>query len=143
MSDYKDISTNVVIHGDPKIEKYTPTTGVNAGQEQTVLSMRAYHPNFQRQEDGNFKMLDSDWFDVKYNGKAVDQVKNLLKDGMTLEVRGSLCERVWKDRDGKDRTSKEIFAKSIGLSLTQPGLKGVDFQKPERSVQKQSAEKDR
>ncbi len=62
---------------------------------------------------------------------------------MTLEVRGSLRERVWKDRDGKDRTSKEIFAKSIGLSLTQPGLKGVDFQKPERSVQKQSAEKDR
>ena len=60
MSDYKDISTKVVIHGDPKIEKYTPTTGVNAGQEQTVLSMRAYHPNFQRQEDGNFKMLDSD-----------------------------------------------------------------------------------
>ena len=105
MSDFQDISTSVVVHGAPKVEKFTPMSGQNAGQEQTVLNFRAYHPNFQRQEDGSFKMLDSDWYDVKYNGKAIEQVQGLLKDGMTLEVRGSMRERVWKDRDGNDRTS--------------------------------------
>ena len=70
MSDFQDISTSVVVHGAPKVEKFTPMSGQNAGKEQTVLNFRAYHPNFQRQEDGSFKMLDSDWYDVKYNGKA-------------------------------------------------------------------------
>ena len=96
MSDFQDISTSVVVHGAPKVEKFTPMSGQNAGKEQTVLNFRAYHPNFQRQEDGSFKMLDSDWYDVKYNGKAIEQVQGLLKDGMTLEVRGSMPERVWK-----------------------------------------------
>ena len=136
MSDFKDISTSVVIHGAPKVDKFTPTSGQNAGKEQTVLSFRAYHPNFQRQDDGTFKMLDSDWFDVKYNGKALDQVQGLLKDGMALEVRGSVRDRVWKDREGNDRTSREIFAKSLGLSLTQTGLTSVEFQKPDRNRQK-------
>ena len=127
MSDFQDISTSVVVHGAPKVEKFTPMSGQNAGKEQTVLNFRAYHPNFQRQEDGSFKMLDSDWYDVKYNGKAIEQVQGLLKDGMTLEVRGSMRERVWKDRDGNDRTS-----------LTQPGLTGVEFQKPDRNRQAQA-----
>ena len=138
MSDFQDISTSVVVHGAPKVEKFTPMSGQNAGKEQTVLNFRAYHPNFQRQEDGSFKMLDSDWYDVKYNGKAIEQVQGLLKDGMTLEVRGSMRERVWKDRDGNDRTSHEVFAKSLGLSLTQPGLTGVEFQKPDRNRQAQA-----
>ena len=76
-------------------------------------------------------MLDSDWYDVKYNGKAIEQVQGLLKDGMTLEVRGSMRERVWKDRDGNDRTSHEVFAKSLGLT-------GVEFQKPDRNRQAQA-----
>lgn len=138
MSDFQDISTSVVVHGAPKVEKFTPMSGQNAGKEQTVLNFRAYHPNFQRQEDGSFKMLDSDWYDVKYNGKAIEQVQGLLKDGMTLEVRGSMRERGWKDREGNDRTTHEIFAKSLGLSLTQPGLTGVEFQKPDRSQQAQA-----
>lgn len=138
MSDFQDISTSVVVHGAPKVEKFTPMSGQNAGKEQTVLNFRAYHPNFQRQEDGSFKMLDSDWYDVKYNGKAIEQMQGLLKDGMTLEVRGSMRERVWKDRDGNDRTSHEVFAKSLGLSLTQPGLTGVEFQKPDRNRQAQA-----
>lgn len=75
MSDFQDISTSVVVHGAPKVEKFTPMSGQNAGKEQTVLNFRAYHPNFQRQEDGSFKMLDSDWYDVKYNGKAIEQVQ--------------------------------------------------------------------
>ena len=122
MSDFQDISTSVVVHGAPKVEKFTPMSGQNAGKEQTVLNFRAYHPNFQRQEDG----------------KAIEQVQGLLKDGMTLEVRGSMRERVWKDRDGNDRTSHEVFAKSLGLSLTQPGLTGVEFQKPDRNRQAQA-----
>ena len=70
--------------------------------------------------------------------RAIEQVQGLLKDGMTLEVRGSMRERVWKDRDGNDRTSHEVFAKSLGLSLTQPGLTGVEFQKPDRNRQAQA-----
>ena len=138
MSDFLDISTSVVVHGAPKAEKFTPTSGLNAGKEQTVLNFRAYHPNFQRQEDGSFKMLDSDWYDVKYNGKAIDPVQGLLKDGTTLEVRGRMRDRVWKDREGNNRTTHEIFAKSLGLSLTQPGLIGVEFQKPDRCRQAQA-----
>lgn len=88
MSDFQDISTSVVVHGAPKVEKFTPMSGQNAGKEQTVLNFRAYHPNFQRQEDGSFKMLDSDWYDVKYNGKAIEQVQGLLNAAACASASG-------------------------------------------------------
>lgn len=135
MADYKDIATSVVVNGEPKIETYTLPSGPNAGTLQTTLSFRAYHPNFERLQDGTFKMKESDWYDVKYNGKAVEQVRGLIKNGMTLEVRGRVRDSHWKDREGNDRVSHEIFANGLGLSLTQPGLTAVEFQKPDRSRQ--------
>lgn len=38
MSDIQDISTNVVVHGAPKIEKFTPMSGQNAGKERYLSS---------------------------------------------------------------------------------------------------------
>ena len=67
MSDFQDISTSVVVHGAPKVEKFTPMSGQNAGKEQTVLNFRAYHPNFQPQEDGSFKILDPEKTIVEFN----------------------------------------------------------------------------
>ena len=38
MSDIQDISTSVVVHGAPKIEKFTPMSGQNAGKERYLSS---------------------------------------------------------------------------------------------------------
>ncbi len=132
MTEYRDISANVVIHGEPELRRFTPTTGFNAGKEQTVCEFRAYHPNFKKTEAG-FERTDSDWYAVKYFGSSAEKIAGLLKSGMTLEVRGQVSQREWVGRDGQSRTEHEITAKALGISLSRPGLKAVDFQPPEKS----------
>ena len=38
MSDFQDISTSFVVHGAPKIEKFTPMSGQSAGKERYLSS---------------------------------------------------------------------------------------------------------
>lgn len=140
MTDYKDISTNVVVHGDAAFRTFTPTTGANAGKEQKVCEFSAYHPNFKKTDNG-FERLDSTWYRVKYFGESAQKISSFLKDGMTLEVRGQTYDREWIGKDGKTRIEKEISAQGLGVSLSQPGLQAIDFQRPEKAQkQEQSAQ---
>lgn len=124
----QEISTNVVLFGKPQLKTITPTSGINAGKDVSVLNFRAFHPNYEREGNG-IKKTESDWYEVQMFGKKAETAFGHLKEGMTLEVRGSVSEHNF-EKDGKQMTSHVITAKGIGLSLTQAGLRSVDFEKP-------------
>lgn len=133
MNEYENIATNVVVHGVSRLSTITPTSGRNAGKLTDVLSVRAFHPNFKfNKESGTFDRTESDWYNVKYYGAAAKKISEFLKDGLVLEVRGSVTESTFTGKDGKVRTGKEINAKCIAVALNQPGLRAIDFEKPEK-----------
>ena len=133
MSNYEDIATNVVIHGSPKLDSIIPTSGPNKGKETAVLNLRAFHPNFRKnQETGEFERQDSDWYNVRYYGAAAKKMAGLIHNGMILEVRGSVTDSTYTGKDGKVYESKDITAKTLAVTLNQPGLRSIDFQKPEK-----------
>lgn len=136
MSEYKDIATNVVVYRPPELEKITPNSGPNAGKEIDVLTLKTYHPNFERTDDGKWKQIDSDFYVVKVYGDVATRFHQHVKEGMTLEIRGSLTERTYEGKDGQKHTESLITTRNIGLSLNQAGLKSIDYEKPEKKVGK-------
>lgn len=54
MSDFQDISTSVVVHGAPKVEKFTPMSGQNAdsGLQSSMPQMGSRHVERIRLPDG-------------------------------------------------------------------------------------------
>lgn len=125
----QEISTNVVVYGKPLLKTITPTSGINAGKDVAVLNFRAFHPNYERDGSNGIKKTESDFYEVQMFGKKAETAFGHIKEGMTLEVRGSVSDHNF-EKDGKQMTSHVILAKGIGLSLTQAGLRSVDFEKP-------------
>lgn len=130
------LATSVVLYRDPTIETIVPTSGPNKDKETSVLTLKTFHPNFERTKDGEFKQLDSDFYTVKMYGKKAERVAQHLKNGMTLEVRGEMFERTYTGKDEKEHTEKVIDARAIGLSLNQTGIKSIDYERPEKKVDK-------
>lgn len=66
---YEQIATKIVVFAEPSLSQITPTSGPNAGNETSVLNFKAFHPNYTRNDKGEFEQQDSDWFTVKMYGK--------------------------------------------------------------------------
>lgn len=137
-SNYEQIATKVVVYGDLNLSQITPTSGTHAGEETSVLNFKAFHPNFSRNEQGKFDQKDSDWYTVKMYGKKAETVAKHLKEGMVLEVRGSVAEKTFTGKDGHEHTVREINANGIGLSLDQAGIKTLKFEREEKGKTKSS-----
>lgn len=137
----QEISTNVVVYGEPSLKTITPTAGINAGKEVQVLNFRGYHPNFERNAKNEFERAPSTWYDVQFFGSKAKKVFQHLKEGMVLEVRGKASERVY-DKDGEQITSHVITAKGIGLSLLQDGLRSIDYEKPAKQQEHNQQEQE-
>ena len=132
----ESFASNVVLYRDPTLETIIPTSGINKDKEISVLTLKTFHPNFERTKEGDFKQLESDFYTVKVYGVKAERVAQHLKNGMTLEIRGEMFERTYTGKDEKEHTEKVIDAKAIGLSLTQSGIKSIDYERPEKKVEK-------
>lgn len=130
--DYKPFSNTVVVFKEPTVNKIVPKSGQRAGKDTFVVEFKAYHPTFEKKQDGSFERKDSVFFTVQqFSGseKTANTLAQHVKEGMTLEVRGDCVEKSFQGRDGTSKTENIITAKGIAASLTQPGL-SVSYEKP-------------
>lgn len=136
--DYKPYANTVVAFKEPTVSKIVPKSGPRAGKETFVTEFKAYHPTFEKKEDGSFERKDSTFYTVQYFGaeKAAKALAQHIKEGMTLEVRGEVTEKTFQGRDGVMRSENVIAAKGIALSLTQPGI-SVNYEKPKAKAKEQ------
>jgi single-strand DNA-binding protein len=88
---------------DPEFHT-SPTTG----KEVATLSV-ATNEN-QKQQDGTWKSVHTEWHRVKCFGWVVDEIRNLRK-GAAVFVEGHLRTNEWTTPEGVKRYSTEIIAR--------------------------------
>lgn len=134
MSDVKNESRvsdlRVVCYGEASIKKILPKSGVNAGKEITVLSMRAYHPKSVRKPDGTFDLQETEWYTLQLFDDKAALIKSFLKDGLVLRVSGEVKTRKYQDKNGKEQIASDLTLYSIAVDLKQRGLLSIGFEKP-------------
>ncbi len=91
------------------------------GQDPEVRYMSSGDPvaNFSvatsevfRDRDGN-RQERTEWHRVSVYGKQAENVKNYLHKGSQVYVEGSLRTSKWQDKQGNDRTTVEINARTV------------------------------
>lgn len=136
MSDYADISTAMVVYRKPELKTITPKSGPNEGKEVPVLVLKCFHPNFAKNKKGEWEQKDSDFYTVQHYGEAAKHIHKHVQNGMTLEIRGQVTVRTFEGEDGKEHKENVVTTKMIALALNQLGLKSIDYERPEKKVER-------
>lgn len=143
MSEYTAFNNAVVaLKDEPKISTFVPKSGPNAGKETNSVEIKAYKPNFIKNEDGKLERAkESTFFTVKYYGSkdACERIAASVKPGMMLDIRGESTVREYQGKDGKTYQENIISAKGIAVSLAQKGVT-VNYEPP---VKKKAVEQER
>ncbi len=63
--------------------------------------------SFRKDAEGEFQQK-TQWHNVIAWGKVAEQLEQSVEKGSKLLVRGTLEQRTWKDKQGKNRKSAEI-----------------------------------
>jgi single-strand DNA-binding protein len=87
-------------------------------EDSTWVTFRVGSTAWWWDSQGERRDAPTTWFDVKVSQK--DLAENVLlsvKHGDAVIVTGRLSQHHWTDRDGKERTSMQITARSIGHNL--------------------------
>lgn len=131
----------VFLYGDPELKTITPKSGLNAGQEVSVLVANAYHRNFAQDEAGKLQSLDPTFMKLEVYGDKANYMKDLLKDGMKLVVNGYLTVDKFTGKDGKEKEARTLNADSVALDLAQSAIKSINFEKPQKEQTAQTEKK--
>ncbi len=91
---------------DPEL-KYTPQ-----GQQVCEFSMAT---NEKRKTNTGELKEESTWFNVTFWGRQAEIASQYLAKGRQVYVEGRLRAREWTDRDGRQRTSLEVFGTDLRL----------------------------
>jgi single-strand DNA-binding protein len=111
---------NVV--ADPEL-RFTPTG-------KAVAKFRVASTTRRKGDDGQWYDQDTLFMDVSVWREQAENVVESLARGVRVVVHGDLKQRQWEDREGNPRTSWEILADEIGVSLRRAT---VAIKKTERS----------
>ncbi|MDR2566503.1 MAG: single-stranded DNA-binding protein [Bifidobacteriaceae bacterium] len=87
-------------------------------EDSTWVTFRVGSTAWWWDSQGERRDAPTTWFDVKVSQK--DLAENVLlsvKHGDAVIVTGRLSQHFWTDRDGRERTSMQITARSIGHNL--------------------------
>ncbi len=91
---------------DPEL-KYTPQ-----GQQVCEFSVATS----EKRKDNNGEMKDeTTWFRVSCWGKLAEVASKYLVKGRQVYIEGRLRAREWTDKEGKVRTSLEVFGSELKL----------------------------
>ncbi len=81
-----------------------------AGEGESLVATISLATNdVWRDKEGNLNE-QTDWHEVVYFGRSAHVVKNYVKKGMMLHVRGKLKNNKWKDKEGNDHFKTQVFA---------------------------------
>ncbi len=96
-----------------------------------------------RDRDGN-KQEKTEWHRVVIFGKQAENCNNYLKKGSQVYVEGSLQTRKWQDKQGIDRYTTEINARSVQFldSRRSENSGGQGNYAPQQSYNQQQSSED-
>lgn len=101
---------------DPEI-RYTPR-----GEAVSNIAI-ATTENWKDRTTGERKER-TEWHRVSFFGKLAEVVAMHLKKGASIYVEGSLRSRIYKDRDGTEKTLVEVRADSMQMLSSRPAQPG-------------------
>ena len=98
----------------------------------SVVSFRlAVDRDFKDKQTGESKER-SEWHNVVFAGPVVATVEKYLEKGATVYIEGRLRTRKWQDKEGNDRYTTEVVARTFqfldkkGSDGVPPGYAGED-----------------
>lgn len=91
---------------DPEL-KYTP-------QGQQVCEFSVATSEKRKDNHGEMKE-ETTWFKVSFWGKLAEVASQYLAKGRQVYIEGRLRAREWTDKEGKTRTSLEVFGSELKL----------------------------
>tara|TARA_R100000008_G_scaffold86707_2_gene81029 strand:- start:2581 stop:2988 length:408 start_codon:yes stop_codon:yes gene_type:complete len=75
-----------------------------------------------------------EWFNVTAWSRTAENVAKFLRKGSQIYVEGSLRTRDWTDKEGKDRRSTEISAKTVKFLGSKVSQNSTDGYSPAPST---------
>ena len=105
------IEVEGLVGADPEV-KYTPE-GVPVATFNVADSPRKYNKNTNSWEAAG----ETIWFRVTVFGNSAEQVKETIRKGSPVFVKGTLSFHSWTGKDGVKRENKEIRASKVFLSV--------------------------
>lgn len=73
--------------------------------------------------DGQFER-ETEWHNVVVFGRLADQCAEHLDKGRLVYVEGKLCSHTWTDKEGVERTEREVRAHHVHFLSSRPGETG-------------------
>lgn len=86
------------------------SVGASGVRLRVVTSDRA------KNDKGEWEDRDTSWWTVKAWKTLAEQTKKTLKKGQEVMITGTIYQESWTDNDGKNKTSYEVVADSVGLT---------------------------
>lgn len=102
------ITMEAGVYADPEL-RFTPS-GKAVCKIRTITKDR-------KQENGQWVDGDPCFLDVTVWGKVAENAAESCTKGTTIVVSGRLSMRSWEDKEGNKRTSYEVNADEIGVSI--------------------------
>ena len=90
-------------------------------QGKAIVTLPVAVGSRRRDESGQWVDGDTSWFRVTAFEPAAQAVADQVKKGSTVIVTGRLKVSEWTGQDGSKRTTAEILADDVGLSLARAG----------------------
>ncbi|MDR1442658.1 MAG: single-stranded DNA-binding protein [Bifidobacteriaceae bacterium] len=88
------------------------------GRDSTWVTFRVGSTAWWWDSQGERRDAPTTWFDVRVSQKDLaENVLLSLKNGDAVVVTGRLSQHHWTDREGKERASMQITARSVGPNL--------------------------
>lgn len=79
----------------------------------------ATNESYKKKDTGE-KVINTEWHNVIFNGKAADVVEKYFKKGMEIYVEGSIKKREYQDKEGVNRFSFDIQAREFTFIGSKP-----------------------
>lgn len=105
------MNPNITITG--RLGKDPEPIGQTGGIRFTV----ATKDRVKNSETGQWEDRDTSWWNVKAWKTLAQQATATLKKGQEVTIVGTIYQQNWKDSSGNARTSYEVNAESIAITL--------------------------
>lgn len=93
-------------------------TAMVRGEERRVAEMRVFFDEYKPDGKGGFEPNGGFWMSVSLWDQRGEQAAAILRKGARVHVVGRLVEQEWTDKEGIQRTSIQLSAESVYLSLS-------------------------
>lgn len=106
-----------------------------SGNGNVWLTVRCVAKDRKRDATGNWTDGDTTFIDVVMFGKNAEHLVESVYKGDTINIVGKLVQKSWEDNEGNKRSTYQIIADQVGVSLKWGPAKTGQMIGADRSLQ--------